>query len=162
MTLAPLLSAPLAIQVHVFTVVPAAVLGGYLLLARKGTARHRLLGRIWIALMVVTALSSFFIHAIRMIGPFSPIHLLSLITLAGCAQAVRAARRRDLPAHRRAVIGTYAGGIGIAGLFTLLPGRIMHAVFFDGSGSLLPVAVLAGALLAAFAMRRGSRLKIGS
>ncbi|MBN9033614.1 MAG: hypothetical protein J0I23_27860, partial [Rhizobiales bacterium] len=37
MTLAPLLDAPLAIQIHVATVVPAALLGIWMLLARKGT-----------------------------------------------------------------------------------------------------------------------------
>jgi uncharacterized membrane protein len=32
--------------------------------------------------------------------------------------------------HRRIMIMVFAGALVIAGLFTLLPGRIMHAVIF--------------------------------
>jgi len=32
--------------------------------------------------------------------------------------------------HRRVMIGIFSGALVIAGLFTLLPGRIMHAVVF--------------------------------
>jgi len=59
MTFEPLLHASIAIQIHVAAVIPAAVLGAYLLLKPKGTSRHRLLGKIWLSLMLVTALSSF-------------------------------------------------------------------------------------------------------
>ncbi|MBB4063446.1 DUF2306 domain-containing protein [Gellertiella hungarica] len=161
MTLEPLLSAPLAVQLHVATVLPAAVLGAYLLARPKGTPRHRFLGRIWMVLMVLTSLSSFFIHTIRLAGPFSPIHLLSLMTLAGCVQAIRAARRGDIRAHRRAVTWMYAGGIGVAGLFTMLPGRIMHAVVFEGSSTLALAAALAFLLVLSLATMRMRPLKTG-
>lgn len=135
MSLAPLLSAPLAVQVHVYTVVPAALIGGYMLIARKGTPAHRLLGRIWIALMFTTSVSSFFIHGLDLFVGFSPIHLLSAATLAGCVQAVRMARARRIKEHMRIVKSMYFGGIGIAGLFTLLPGRIMNRMVFGDGGS---------------------------
>lgn len=32
--------------------------------------------------------------------------------------------------HRCTMIGVYAGGIWIAGLFTLLPGRLLHEAVF--------------------------------
>lgn len=83
MTLEPLLNASPAIQIHVATVLPAALLGAHLLLRPKGTPRHRLLGKIWMALMVVTAASTFFIHELNMFFGFSPIHLLSIATLFG-------------------------------------------------------------------------------
>ncbi len=162
MTLEPLLSAPLAIQLHVATVLPAAVIGAYILARPKGTALHRLFGRVWIGLMVVTALSSFFIHTIRLIGPFSPIHALSVFTLIGAFQAVQAARRGDIRAHRRAVLGIYGAGIGLAGLFTLLPGRLMHAVVLTGSPvSGLVAIVLFLALIALPLKRAVAPLKIG-
>ena len=135
MSLAPLLSAPLAVQIHVYTVVPAALIGGYMLLACKGTPMHKLLGRIWIVLMITTALASFFIHELDLLAGFSPIHILSVMTLAGCVQAVRLARARRIKEHMRIVKSLYFGGIGIAGLFTLLPGRIMNRMIFgDGGG----------------------------
>lgn len=140
MTLEPLLDAPIAIQIHVAAVVPAAILGAYLLARPKGTPRHRLLGKIWMLLMVVTALSSFFIHQINLVYGFSPIHLLSIAVLAGSWRAILAARRHDIRTHRRIVSGMYFGGIVVAGLATLLPGRLMNAVAFLGD-SLLAAAV---------------------
>jgi uncharacterized membrane protein len=130
MTLEPLLNASPAIQFHVATVVPAALIGGIMLLMRKGTSLHRMAGRLWIVLMVLTALSSFFIHEINLVGGFSPIHILSVVVLVSAAEVVRSARRRDFVRHQRLVKSLYFGAIGIAGLFTLLPGRIMHEVVF--------------------------------
>lgn len=154
MTLAPLLHASFAIQLHVATVVPAAILGAFLLARPKGTRLHRLFGKIWLALMVVTASSTFFIHEIRLVGDFSPIHLLSIYVLFGSWQSIAAARRHDVAAHRRHVAGMYLGGIVGAGLFTLLPGRLMHASLFDGLSiwQAAAVAVPITALLSAAAM----------
>lgn len=145
MTLEPLLNASAAIQIHVATVIPAALLGAYLLLRPKGTPRHRLLGKVWMGLMVVTAAASFFIHELNMFFGFSPIHLLSVATLFGVWQAIAAARRHDVATHRRIVRSIYFGGIVIAGGFTLVPGRIMNAVVFSGHDM---VALAAGLVVA--------------
>lgn len=156
MTLEPLLDAPLAVQIHAAAVTPAALLGAYMLLRPKGTPLHRLLGRIWMALMVVTAISSFFIHQINLFYGFSPIHLLSIATLFGSWNAIAAARRGDIRLHKRIVTSLYFGGIVLAGLFTFVPGRIMHAVAFTGAE--WPAALIAGliaAILAAIVLRRG-------
>ena len=133
MTLEPLLSAPFAIQFHVATVLPAAVLGAVLLTRPKGTPAHRLFGKIWLLLMVATSLSTFFIHGIDTVAGFSPIHLLSVYVVFGSVMAIRAARRRDIRAHRAHVSGMYLGGIVVAGLFTLVPHRVMGAMIFDGT-----------------------------
>ena len=37
---------------------------------------------------------------------------------------------QDVRRHQRAMIGLFAGALVIAGVFTFLPGRIMHAVLF--------------------------------
>lgn len=135
MSLQPLLDAPFAVQFHVATVVPAAILGIVVFLRPKGTATHRLLGKVWVALMVMTSISSFFIHEIRMVYGFSPIHLLSMFTIYGCLKAVSFARQGDIKRHRRIMQSVYLGGIVIAGGFNFIPGRIMHAVVFgDGGG----------------------------
>ena len=144
MTLEPLLDASPAIQIHVATVLPAALLGAYLLLRPKGTPRHRLLGKIWMVLMVITAVSSFFIHQLNLFFGFSPIHVLSVATLFGAWQAIAAARRHDVKTHRRIVRSMYFGGIVIAGLFTFIPGRIMNSVLFSGHDM---VALVSGVLL---------------
>lgn len=154
----PLLDAPFAVLFHVATVVPAALIGAWLLARPKGTRLHRALGRAWIGLMAATSLSTFFIHEIRLVGDFSPIHLLSLYVLCGCVLAVRAARRRDIAAHRGHVAGMYLGGIVVAGAFTFLPGRIMHdslAALGGGVASLALTALLCAAFVSAGLLAAG-------
>jgi uncharacterized membrane protein len=85
---------------------------------------------IWVLLLATIAISSFWIHSIRMFGPFSLIHLLSIFTLVMLPLAVLAARRHNVASHRRKMIGIFFGGLVIAGLFTFVPGRIMHTVLF--------------------------------
>lgn len=150
MNLQPLLYAPIAVQIHVATVLPAAVLGAFILLNRKGTPAHRLLGKVWMVLMGITSLSSFFIHGINLFHGFSPIHLISILVLVGIWRSIAAARAGNIRSHRGWVIGMYVGGIVVAGLFTLVPGRIMHAVVFTGGpswGVLGAVLAIGGALL---------------
>jgi uncharacterized membrane protein len=130
MTLAPLLAAPAVIQIHAFAALAAFALGAVQLAAPKGTIPHRTFGWLWAGLMLAVVLSSFFIHEIRLWGPFSPIHLLSVFTLAMLPLAVWAARRHHVERHRQAMTSLFLGALVIAGAFTLLPGRIMHAVVF--------------------------------
>lgn len=130
MTLAPLLTASLAVQVHAFAAMAAFALGIVQLSAPKGTAPHRALGWIWALLMGAVGISAFFIHTIRLWGPWSPIHLLAIFTLITLPVAVLHARRHDIKMHRWAMISLFFGALVIAGLFTFVPGRIMHAVAF--------------------------------
>ena len=130
MTLAPLLDASPQIQVHAFAAIAAFGLGIVQLSAPKGTLPHRTVGWIWVVLMATVAASSFWIHEVRLLGPWSPIHLLSIFTLIMLPIAVWRARRHRVADHRRIMTMTFVGALVIAGLFTLLPGRIMHAVVF--------------------------------
>ena len=130
MSLAPLLNAAPAIQLHAFAAMAAFVLGVVQLAAPKGTLPHRTIGWVWVVLMVIVATTSFWIHDLRMWGPWSAIHLLSIFTLVMLPLAVMHARRHDVGNHRKSMIGIFAGALVIAGLFTFVPGRIMHAVVF--------------------------------
>ena len=131
MSLAPLLDAAPAIPLHAFAAMAAFALGMVQFAAPKGTLPHRTVGWIWVGLMAIVAASSFWIHEIRLLGPWSPIHLLSIFTLIMLPIAVWTARRhrvaRPSPDHDDR---SFAGALVIAGLFTFLPGRIMHAVVF--------------------------------
>ena len=111
MSLAPLLDAAPAIPLHAFAAMAAFVLGVVQFAAPKGTLPHRTLGWIWVCLMMAVALSSFWIHQIRLVGPWSPIHLLSIFTLvmlplgvwrAHHHQVARSSPHHDLDFHRRA------------------------------------------------------------
>jgi uncharacterized membrane protein len=132
MNLAPLTDATLAIQLHAYAALAAFVLGIVQLARKKGTAGHRALGFTWVGLMLVIALSSFWIHGFRTWGPFSPIHLLSIFTLAMLPLGIWQAHRHNVLGHKRIMIGLFAGALVIAGIFTLAPGRIMHQVVFGG------------------------------
>ena len=130
MSLAPLLNASPAIQLHAFAAMSAFVLGVVQLAAPKGTLPHRTIGWLWVTLMTIVSVSAFFIHQIRVWGEWSPIHLLAIFTLAMLPLAVWRAHRHEVTRHRNAMIGIFLGALVIAGLFTFVPGRIMHAVVF--------------------------------
>ena len=123
---------PLPIQLHAYAALGAFVLGAVQLAGVKGTTRHRALGYTWAALMLVVAISSFWIHEIRLWGPWSPIHLLSIFTLVMLPLGIWHAHRHAVQRHRSTMIGLFVGALVIAGLFTFAPGRIMHKVVFGG------------------------------
>jgi uncharacterized membrane protein len=127
-TLSPLLDAEPVIQIHAFAAIAAFALGIVQLSAPKGTLPHRTIGWIWVVIMVVVSVTSFWIHELRMWDVWSPIHLLAIFTLAMLPLAVMHARRHRVERHRNAMIGIFAGALLIAGLFTFWPGRIMHSV----------------------------------
>ena len=130
MTLAPLLEASPAIQLHAFAAMAAFVLGLVQLGAPEGTLGHRTIGWIWVLLMLVVSISAFFIHQLRLWGQWSPIHLLAIFTLIMLPIAALHAHRHEVARHRLAMISIFVGALVIAGLFTFVPGRIMHAVVF--------------------------------
>jgi len=61
---------------------------------------------------------------------WSPIHLLSIFTPVTLPLGVWMAHRHRVADHRRIMILIFSGALVIAGLFTLVPGRIMHTVVF--------------------------------
>ncbi len=130
MSLSPLLAAPAVVQIHAMCALAAFVLGAVQFAAPKGTVPHRVFGWVWVGLMVVVGVTSFFISGRPWIGPFGPIHVLSLLTLAVLPSAVLAARRGDVTRHRRSMVWLFVGALLVAGAFTLLPQRIMGQVVF--------------------------------
>jgi uncharacterized membrane protein len=150
MTLTPLLSASPVIQAHVICAILAIFLGPVALLRRSRDRWHRRLGQAWVVAMAGTALTSFFINEIRTVGPFSMIHILSVLTVWGLWQGVQAARARRIAEHRFQMLWLYTVAIAIAGVFTLMPGRRMSETLFPAA----PWAGFAGvAVVAAVGMR---------
>src|SRR3974390_2301178 len=116
MSFAPLLHASLAIQLHAFAAMTAFALGVVQFSAPKGTLPHRTLGWVWVGLMLAVSISAFFIHQLRLWGPWSPIHLLAIFTLVMLPFGVLAAHRHQVGRHRCTMIGLFAGALVIAGL----------------------------------------------
>jgi uncharacterized membrane protein len=111
MSLVPLLDAAAAIPLHAFAAMSAFVLGVIQLAAPKGTLPHRTLGWIWVSLMMAVAISSFWIHEIRLVGPWSPIHLLSIFVLITVPLAVWKAHRHQVMDHRIIMISVFSGAL---------------------------------------------------
>ena len=128
MTLTPLLTATFPIPLHAVAAMAALGLGVVQMRMKKGTPTHRILGRVWVALMAAVALSSFFIHEIQLVGLFSPIHLLSIFTLGSLFVAIRQARQDQIAAHRRTMMLMFWLALVLTGFFTFMPGRVMYQV----------------------------------
>jgi uncharacterized membrane protein len=118
----------MTLVLHLSSALAALLLGIAIIAGRKGTAAHRLLGRAWVALMTVTALSSFWLTGLR--DGFSVVHLLSLWTLVAMALAVHFIRKRNVRQHKRFMAGTFLGLVG-AGVGALMPGRTLHVVLWS-------------------------------
>jgi uncharacterized membrane protein len=129
MSLAPILAAGAAVQIHLASVVVAFVIGTWLMVRPKGTPTHKALGRVYVALMLASAISTFWIRGLGQGSP-SFLHLLSIFVLVALPYAIVMARLGRVRAHRHTMIGVYVGGIWIAGLLTLLPGRLLHRAAF--------------------------------
>ncbi len=132
MDLQPIWEAAPAVKIHLAVAVLAFGLGAYQLWRPKGTPQHKALGRVWMVMMLVVAISSFWITGLAGQGHFSVIHILSGVTVLGVIGAVVAIRAGKVSAHRRAVLGLYAGAIIGAGAGAFFPGRLLSHVFGYG------------------------------
>jgi uncharacterized membrane protein len=59
-----------------------------------------------------------------------PAFLIGTSLLYSVPAAFINARRGDVQAHRRAMVGLYIGGMLIAGSFAFMPGRLLHRWLF--------------------------------
>lgn len=130
----PLFTAPVAVQIHVGCALLALLLTPVQFLRRVGDRRHKRIGYAWVVAMGLTALSSFGISEIRLLGPFGPIHLLSAWVLFALVAAIMAARAGNIAAHSAWLRNSAFWGLGVAGLFTLLPARRMGQTLFADVG----------------------------
>ncbi len=122
------------VYAHLVTVIPAAIMGGTLLCLKKGTDHHRWVGKVYAALMVITASITLVMPA--HVGPqflnhFGFLHILSLITIISIASALIAIKRGDVTTHQKHMIRLFIGGIVITSVFVLTPGRLIHGLVFS-------------------------------
>jgi uncharacterized membrane protein len=117
-----------AVIVHLVFALGALVFGPFALRVRKGTPAHRACGYAWVTLMLGAAITSLFIRDFRMpnLGGYTPIHMVTLATLAGVTRALYLVIvRRNIVGHRKLMQQTYLGACIIAGGLALLPGRYL-------------------------------------
>jgi uncharacterized membrane protein len=118
---------------HLATVVPAFLIGTILLAIKKGTNIHKIFGRIYMILMMITAFITLFMQAEvgpKILNHFGWIHSFSFLTIYTVPTAYLAIKKGDVKSHKRKMILLYFGAIIIAGGFTFVPGRYLHTLFF--------------------------------
>jgi uncharacterized membrane protein len=119
---------------HLITAFAALLLGGVILWRRKGTGSHRALGWVWVALMGSTTLASAFIRDYGMpnLAGFTPIHILTVLVAIGLPRGIWLIRSGNVAGHRRQMRDMYIGACVVAGIFTLLPGRFLGTLLWQG------------------------------
>lgn len=115
---------------HAITALVAVIVGGVQLTSTKGTRQHKVLGYIWVTLMMYVSVSSFFISEIQVWGAYSPIHLLSGWTILTLCTGVYFARVGNIKFHQLNMQMLYVLALILTGLFTLLPNRVMGQMLF--------------------------------
>jgi len=127
-----------SIQLHWATATIAFFLGLVIFLRPKGTVPHKTMGVIYASLMLTTAVAAFFVRNEPVSGwgylslkGMSWIHIFVPVTLFGIIGGLYGILvKKDRKAHRGPLIGSFIGGLIIAGALTFIPGRRMHATFF--------------------------------
>ena len=131
------------IALHAIAAGYALIFGAVNLLKRnKGTAAHKILGRIWAATMYVVVLTSFGIRTID--GGFNWLHALSVLTFCTLTLGLRSVRKGNIRAHQRFMTGSYFGLIGaFIGVVAVPDRRLPQMAVHDLVGLTLWVAAMA-------------------
>lgn len=158
-TLAPLFEAPLYIQLHAGSALIALGLGPVALYRKRRDRIHKVAGYVWVLAMATVALSSFWITGFGVVGPFSPLHLLSVLVLWSLYEAMRHVFAGNIAAHQQVMRNLYWRGVMIAGLFNFLPGRITNRVFMDANREAGYVIIAVGMAIIAFGIWRDIQRK---
>ena len=120
---------PPALWLHLATMMATLALTPAILWHPRGTRRHRVLGYVWVAALAATAIDSFTLTFTNP-GHFSPIHIISVVTLVLLCALVVTARRHDHRRHRRVVRGLVIGALLTAGFFTFAFHRLLGTWLF--------------------------------
>ncbi len=143
---------------HVVAATVSVALGAVQLRRRKGDVRHRLLGRVWVLLMLWTAVSTFWIRDLRD-GAFSWLHVLRLVTLVTVTLGVVAIRRGDPRSHRANMTGSWIGSATAMVFALAIPSRLIPTFAIDEPmGALAALVCLTGATVLLVAL--GDRLAV--
>lgn len=115
------------VWVHLAAALLALLLGIYQLAKNpKGDLAHKRRGWLWVGLMLIVAIPSFWTRSLEN-GGFSWIHGLSIWVLFCLTLSIWSIRKGNVRRHAAFMAGTLVG-VAMAGLFALLPGRFISEV----------------------------------
>lgn len=135
LSLAPLLGAPLPVQLHAAAGALALLVGLARLMRHAGESVAEALDWSFLGLLCATALSSLLLPAplgAPTLWGMTPHHAFTVFALVGTGAAVFAQRQGWRLARRRIVSAAFGGILVMAGLFEVLPGRLLNAVLAGG------------------------------
>lgn len=128
------------IAIHMSAAIGALATGPVALWARRGRLQrprlHRAFGYAWVTLMVVAAVSALFIRDFHFpnVAGYTPIHLFVPFSLVALFAAFRYLAAGNIARHRSTMQVLYWGACVLAGLFTLLPDRLIGHVVWSSLG----------------------------
>jgi uncharacterized membrane protein len=118
-------------RIHALVAILAMAVGAIQLAAPKGTWRHRRLGFVWVgAMAVVASRVSGFTNSAGGDRSRSSMRCRCWFLRRSSIRSPRSGAA--IVAHRRSMVQLYVLALLVTGLFTLVPGRAMHAVLFGG------------------------------
>jgi len=124
-----LIDAGPAVVIHTICAFMALGLGIAMFLRKKGTPSHKVIGKIFVMFMAVTALTALFITGLN--GKYwSPIHLFVPLTFYAIWELFHYVRKGDIKRHEKAVKGLFFGALLIPGIIAMMPGRSLWYVIF--------------------------------
>jgi len=136
------LAAPLYIQIHATSALLALIIGPLAIYRKRRDLMHKIVGYTWIITMLSVAFSSFWIGSFGVIGPFSPIHLLSIWTIYVVLRAVQLARAGKIAHHAEMLRHLYWGGLWVAFALNFLPNRMSNLIVFGQEEAAVSAIVL--------------------
>ena len=131
---------------HLLTAIAALLIGALVLFARKGTRRHRWLGRTYLVSMLALNFSALMIYEV--FDGFGVFHWLALLSLASVLGGYQAVWRKfpgwKVP-HAHFMVGSYVGLVAatVAEVASRVPGWSFGASVFISSA----VVIVAGVAL---------------
>lgn len=160
MTLDPILNAPLVIQLHILSALPALFLGPFALFRSRRDTWHKVLGYSWVLCMISVAVTGLMIPSdIAIVAWFGPIHLFSVFTLWGVAEGLYYIKRGNIQKHIASMQSVWFGAMALASLFTFLPGRRLNRSIF-GEPSNWGYVIIAVGLVGVYVLWRDRRKTI--
>ena len=124
MTLGLLRNAPRPILSHAILAFAAPTPGAWQIAAPKGTRRHRLVRRRWVAMMACVAASGLSNQSPQVFGIRSPSHVLSVLMPASPADGIAMAGWGEIAAHRPTLSLLWLALV-VTGTLVVRPGRVM-------------------------------------
>ena len=115
------------ILLHLLVVIPSIILGLMNLALKKGTSIHKLNGKLWVVLMLIASLSSFFIMPT---GSLTWLHLFAVLVIFTVLIGMFAIHKNNKKLHVGCMLGAYIGTVISAYIAASVPGRLLNVMLF--------------------------------